>query len=498
MTKNISRRQFIQVGAGAAALGLPAFDLDAAPARRPNVLYIFSDMQRANSLGCYGDENVHSPALDAFAKQGARFDAAISNTPVCCPHRACLMTGLYGHHSGVVSNGVNFTRKARGIAEQFRDAGYVTGYEGKWHIPDGYGTEDTMPLGFPRGETGFKGQDKRASRPHYLRTKVRDASTGQMVEKEVYAPTLWSDSAIRFIEEKSKGEKPWMFYLSWIPPHSPYKAPPEFTSHYQGKLKLAPNVPQGLSTEYARKVLPDYYGMVESLDVEFKRIMDALDRAGVAKDTIVCYSSDHGDMLGCHGYTAKRWPHEESARVPFLMRYPRAIRPGQVISDPFSSVDIYPTLAGLAGLTAPGGIDGLDYSGLVTGKARKAPRDHAYLEMMYAYVPWPGWRALRTHEYTYARTVKGPWLLFHNAKDPYQLKNLVDDPSSRSLLQEMDRRLTAEMKETGDSWEYTATTGDLKSWVPGGPKQRSQSLGVPWPGAAISGEPRRGRKKAGA
>ena len=121
----------------------------AAPPRRPNILYVFSDMQRATSLGVYGDPNVRTPALDAFAGQGARFDAAMSNTPVCCPHRACLQTGLYSHHHGVVSNGVRFTRKAHGLAEQFHDAGYTTGYAGKWHIPAGYGTEDGNPLGFP-------------------------------------------------------------------------------------------------------------------------------------------------------------------------------------------------------------------------------------------------------------------------------------------------------------------------------------------------------------
>jgi len=140
-----------------AALGLGLLELPAgakdSPARRPNILYVFSDMQRATSIGCYGDPNVRTPALDAFAAQGARFDAAMSNTPVCCPHRACLMTGLYSHHHGVVSNSVNFIRKARGIAEHFRDAGYVTGYSGKWHIPSGYGSEDSMPLGFPRGRT---------------------------------------------------------------------------------------------------------------------------------------------------------------------------------------------------------------------------------------------------------------------------------------------------------------------------------------------------------
>ncbi len=463
MALELTRRQFIQAG-----LALPAF----AATRRPNILYVFSDMQRATSIGAYGDPNVRTPTLDAFAKQGARFDAAMSNTPVCCPHRACLQTGLYSHHNGVVSNGVRFTRKARGLAEQFHDAGYVTGYAGKWHIPPGYGTEDGNPLGFPHEalqNVTHGGPDVRA---HCMRING----------KEVYIPTVLADRTIKFIEEKRTEKAPWVFFLSWLPPHSPYVAPPEFRSHYTGRLQLAPNVPKGVPEEYARQSLPDYYGMVESLDYEFKRILDALDRSGAAQDTIVCYSSDHGDMVGSQGYQAKRWPHEESARVPLMVRYPRAIRPGTVVTTPFSTVDVYPTLAGLAGLKPPSGIDGLDYSAFLTGKARRAPRDYAFLQMMYAYVPYPGWRAIRNEEYTYARTVKGPWVLFHTAKDPFQMKNLADDPSSRTLVAEMDRRLAALMKETGDSWEYKATTGDYELWLQGGAKQVSQGLGVPYPG----------------
>ena len=482
--QDISRRQFVQAGLAASAVGR----LDGAAPRRPNILYVFSDMQRASSIGAYGDPNVRTPVLDAFARQGARFDAAMSNTPVCCPHRACLQTGLYSHHHGVVSNGVQFTRKARGLAEQFHDAGYVTGYAGKWHIPGGYGTENSNPLGFP--PEALKGLTRGGEGVRAHCTRIDG--------KEVYIPTVLADRTVRFIEEKSRGKAPWVFFLSWLPPHSPYVAPPEFRRHYEDKLRLAPNVPKGAPEEFARTALPDYYGMVESLDYEFKRILDALDRSGAAQDTIVCYSSDHGDMVGSHGYTAKRWPHEESARVPFLIRYPRSIRPGQVISDPFSTVDVYPTLAALAGLKPPSGIDGLDYSPLLTGKGAKPPRDYAFLQMMYAYVPWPGWRAIRTHEHTYARTAKGPWLLFHTAKDPFQTKNLVNDPSSRSLAAEMDSRLATLMKESGDSWEYQATTGDFKLWLSGGSKQEGQDLGVPYPGReAPQQRNRRGRKKSG-
>ena len=482
---DISRRQFVQAGLAASALGR----MNAAAPRRPNILYVFSDQQRASSIGAYGDPNVRTPALDAFSRQGARFDAAMSNTPVCCPHRACLQTGLYSHHHGVVSNGVQFTRKARGLAEQFRDAGCVTGYTGKWHIPRGYGSENSHPLGFPSDTLNDLRGGGGGVRAHCTR----------MDGKEVYIPTVLADRAVRFIEERSRGNAPWVFFLSWLPPHSPYVAPPEFRRHYEGRLQLASNVPKGTPEDFVRKVLPDYYGMVESLDFEFKRILDALDRSGAASDTIVCYSSDHGDMLGSQGYTAKRWPYEESARVPFLIRYPRAIRPGQVIGVPFSTVDVYPTLAGLAGLKPPSGIDGLDYSPLLTGKSARPPRDYAFLQMMYAYVPWPGWRAVRTQEHTFARTVKGPWLAFHTAKDPFQEKNLVDDPSSRSLVADMDKRLANLMKETGDSWEYKATTGDYELFLSGGRKQQQgQYLGVPYPGReAPEQNSRRIRKKKG-
>ena len=465
---DLSRRRFLQAG-----LAAPASGALAATSRRPNILYVFSDMQRATSIGAYGDPNVRTPALNAFANQSTRFDACMSNTPVCCPHRACLQPGLYSHHHGVVSNGVRFTRQARGLAEDFRAAGYVTGYTGKWHIPGGYGTEDTNPLGFPpEALEGLTRSRREGIQGHNL----------LMNGKIVYAPTALADRAVKFIEEKSRGAAPWIYFLSWLPPHPPYVAPPDLRQHYDRKLELAPNVPKGAPEEYARQVLPDYYGMVESLDIEFKRILDALDRAGVAEDTIVCYSSDHGDMLGSHGYTAKRWPHEESARVPLMIRYPRALKAGRVITDVFSTVDVYPTLAGLAGLKPPSGIDGANYSAFLTGKSSRAPRDYAFLQMIYTYVPWPGWRAIRTQEHTYARTVDGPWLLFNTAKDPFQLKNLADDPGSRALLADMDRRLSTMMKDNGDSWEYKATTGDYKQWLGGGKKEEKQFLGVPYPG----------------
>jgi len=483
VTAMLDRRAFLRVGAMGLAASLcdltePAHAVGATPisrdsARPPNVLFVFSDMQRAYSMGCYGDANARTPVLDAFAKQGARLDAAMSNTPVCCPYRACLMSGQYAHRHGVMSNGVTFRPTVKCIAETFRDAGYETGYSGKWHISPPKDAKDPT-YGFPSRETEFG----------FYRTDRQSANV--------------TDVALKFITEKSKGPKPWMLFVSWILPHTPYKAPEGYMEHFS-QIAIPPNVPEGLATENVKQCLPDYYGMIESLDDEFQRLLQALDQAGVADDTIIVYSSDHGDMIGSQGLKAKRWPYEESARIPFLIRYPRAIKPGTVIADPFGSPDVYPTLAGLAGLKAPAGVDGADFSPLLRGETTKPPRDYVYLVMPYAYVPWPGWRALRTRQYMYARTKDKPWFLFDLKNDPWEKRNLVDDPSQKALVREFDDRLASIMRETGDSWGITTTTGDLQSWVPGGPKQQSQSLGVDFPGKAfrqVEGD-RKGKVKEG-
>jgi arylsulfatase A-like enzyme len=447
-----------------------------APTKRPNVLYVIADMQRAYSMGCYGDANARTPSLDAFARQGLRLDAAISTTPVCCPHRASLMSGQFAHHNGMMSNGCKFKPTVKCLAETFRDDGYVTGYVGKWHL--GPAAQKTDPTyGFPPPKTEYG-----------VYQFGRD-------------PAPSTDIAIKFIEEKSKDSAPWMLFVSWIWPHAPYKGPAENLKHFS-KVTIPPNVPPGAPEKFATRSLPDYYGMIEGIDEQFARLMEALKKAGVADDTIVIFSSDHGDMIGSQGYKAKRWPYEESARVPFLIRYPRAIPAGRSLDDPFGTPDIYPTLAGLAGVKAPAEMDGADFSPLFTDKSQKAPRDYVYMEMAYAYVPWPGWRAIRTRDAMFARTVDKPWLMYDLSHDRWETNNLVRDSSQSARVAQMDERLREAMKSYGDSWTTKVSNGDLDLWLPGGPKQQTQNLGVPYPGevrvAAGNGQKRKkaDRKKA--
>lgn len=445
------------------------------PLKRPNVLYVIADMERAFSMGCYGDENARTPTLDKLASQGLRLDACISTTPVCCPYRASLMSGQFAHHNGMMSNGCQFKPTVKCLGETFKAAGYEMGYVGKWHLGRA-NTKSDPTYGFPPPSTEY-------GIYHFERNP---------------APT--TDVALRFIHEKSKGNAPWMLFVSWIWPHAPYNPPAELKKDFN-QVRLPPNVPAGLPRKFAERALPGYYGMIEGVDRQCARLLQALDEAGVAKDTIVVFSSDHGDMIGSQGYKAKRWPYEESARVPFLMRYPRAISAGRVLADPFGTPDIYPTLAGLAQVKAPENLDGEDFSALFTGKTQAAPRDYVYMEMPYAYVPWPGWRAFRTRDHMYARTSERPWLLYDLGNDRWETNNLVG--TNPGEVKEYDLRLAGMMKKYGDSWSAETDTGDVELWLPGGPKQQSQNLGVPYPGeqkptAVQLGGRKKGKKKRAA
>jgi arylsulfatase A-like enzyme len=379
------------------------------------------------------------------------------------------MSGQLAHHNGMLSNGCEFKPTVKCLGETFKEAGYEMGYVGKWHL--GRANKQSDPTyGFPPPNTEY-------GIYHFERDP---------------APT--TDVALKFIKEKSKGQAPWVLFVSWIWPHAPYNPPQELLKNSK-TVTLPPNVPAGAPRAFAEKALPGYYGMIEGVDRQFARLLQALDEAGVSDDTMVVFSSDHGDMIGSQGYKAKRWPYEESARVPFLIRYPKGIPAGRVLADPFGTPDIYPTLAALARVKAPDNLDGSDFSELFAAKTQTAPRDYVYMEMPYAYVPWPGWRAFRTKDHMYARTSERPWLLYDLAKDRWETNNLIGANSDE--VKACDSRLAGMMKQYGDSWSAQTDTGDVTAWLPGGPKQQSQNLGVPFPGQQKPGPGQLGAGKKG-
>ena len=188
--------------------------------------------------------------------------------------------------------------------------------------------------------------------------------------------------------------------------------------------------------------------------------MHTLQQLGLEDNTIVFFSSDHGNMLGSQGKLLKRKPWEESIRVPGIMRCPALISAGRKTDALFSHVDFAPTLLSLCGIPIPPNMQGTDQSAIVTGKAEKGP-DAVYFQIFGPYhaggVP-DAWRGIRTERYMYARFQKGPWLLYDLERDPYEMKNLVGDSSVTAVMNELDKQLLAWMRRTGDSWSLDWTT----------------------------------------
>jgi arylsulfatase A-like enzyme len=203
------------------------------------------------------------------------------------------------------------------------------------------------------------------------------------------------------------------------------------------------------------EAIAEYYAMITAVDDQVGRLMNALKELGVAEDTIILFSSDHGDMLGSQGRRLKRKPWEESIGIPGVLRYPSRVRPARSEAF-FTHVDFAPTLLGLCGVKVPAAMQGTDFSPTALGRRQKAP-DRAFFQI---FGPFQGdgtedaWRGVRTRRYMYARFESQPWVLYDLQADPWQMNNLAGDRGARAVQEEMERRLRQCMEQTADSWSY--------------------------------------------
>jgi len=256
--------------------------------------------------------------------------------------------------------------------------------------------------------------------------------------------------------------------MSWGPPHAPYQTAPEKYRRMfadPSKISLRPNVPESLK-EKARQDLAGYYAHIAALDDCIADVLDTLKECRIENNTIFVFTADHGDMLYSQGQTKKQKPWDESVRIPFLLRYPAVHgKSGRTIDMPINTPDIMPTLLGLSGIAIPESVEGRDLSGMIKGTQQ--PDNEAALIMCP--VPFHQWnykrggreyRGVRTRRYTYVRDLKGPWLLYDNHEDPYQLKNLCNEPAYTKVRQELEKILSRKLEESNDEFlpgpEYMA------------------------------------------
>jgi len=439
----------------------PAHAQDSARSR-PNVVFVFADQWRAQATGYAGDVNARTPHLDRLATEGVVVGTAVSTCPVCSPYRGCLMTGCYPVRHGVFVNDVCLSRDAVSLAQAFGAAGYRTGYIGKWHL-DGHGRLSFVP---PERRQGFEFW-RGCECTHDYNNSVYYADTDEKRLWRGYDAEAQTAEAQAYI--KAHRQEPFLLVLSWGPPHNPYETAPErFRKLFNSaEIKLRPNVPPE-AREAARRDLAGYYAHCAALDEYVDRIARTLAECGIADNTILVFTSDHGDMLGSHDQIRKQRPWDESILVPFIIRWPEGLgRTGRKLSAPIGAPDIMPTLLGLCGIKAPATAQGEDRSAWLLG--REPDEDRAAL--ICCVTPFGEWtrkhggreyRGLRTKRYTYVRMLDGPWLLYDNQEDPYQQKNLIGQEKYAAIQADLESRLQVELKRQKD--EFLPGAAYIKKW----------------------------------
>lgn len=452
----------------------------------PNLVVVVADQLRFQSCGYGGDPLAQTPNLDRLAKQSVNFRQATSSHPVCSPFRATLMTGKYSSSTGMVINELRLSPEHECFGHVLTRAGYQTALIGKWHLwANQLGGHDRTENGFvPPGPYRLGFNDFWAAynfnHNYYKAPYFRD--TPERLTHPGYEPDSQTDMAIGCMREAVRRGRPFAIFLLWGPPHDPWtpdNVPPEDLEAFRAARFARPgnfsrevdphsDTWARMSPEFIDQ-LPEtmriYYAQTRSLDRALRRLIQALDETGVADNTILVFTSDHGEMFGAHGRRAKNIFYEEAIRIPFLIRWPARLKPG--VSDAcFNSPDIMPTLLGLMGLPIPGAAEGSDLSGYLLGKSARTP-EAAYLQGMGTTAAWRDgseWRAVRDGRYTYARfRADGQELLFDNRADPLQTKNLAGERAHRARVAHYRDQLNRWMKQHNDTFE--ACTWYERNWT---------------------------------
>ncbi|MDE3165474.1 MAG: arylsulfatase, partial [Acidobacteriota bacterium] len=450
----MTRRQLL--AAAASARALPA--QSARPrSSRPNILLLMADQFRADCLGVAGNRAIRTPHLDRLAGEGVRFVNACSSTPTCTPARAGLLTGLSPWNHGML----RYAQVARSypveMPRALREAGYYTAVAGKLHYHpqrDVHGYHQALLDESGRVESIDFRSDYRSwfwseapnLDPDATGLGWNDYDARPYVLPERLHPTAWiGATATSFIESYQRPE-PFFLKVSFERPHSPYDPPRRFWDQFEtADLPAAVVAPwaQGFAAPsgavsdawhgdfgaaQVRRSRQGYYASVAFVDEQIGRVLDALERRGWLEETLILFFSDHGDMLGDHHLWRKSYPYEGSAKVPFLLRWPRGMfdaRRGRTLEQPIEMRDVLPTLLDAAGVTAPRPLDGRSLLPLVSGRDTEW-RPWLDLEHGPCYSPENHWNALTDGRYKYIfHAHDAREQLFETARDPGELHDLA-------------------------------------------------------------------------
>lgn len=457
--KCVSRRDFIRY-ASAGILG-SAFTFGTTSClgrgKKPNFVFFLTDDQRWDGMSCAGNAILKTPNMDRIAREGMRFENMFVTTALCGPSRACFLTGKYAHNHGVRRNGQALSSEQKTFPEFLKKAGYETAFIGKWHNRD---------LGKGRGFDyvfGFEGQGR-------YKNPLISENFGPPKEYEGHVTDVLTDHAIGFLERKHT--KPFCLLVWFKAPHRSWVAaerfatlfsgmkmpePPSFHDTYEGKPEAVKNADMKIGdfedVPDLDTFLKNYYRTLAGVDENVGRILEALDRLGLAEDTMVIYSSDNGFFLGEHHFFDKRLMYEESIRVPLLVRYPKMVRSGSIHDAMVLNVDVAPTILECAGLSVPAGMNGRSFKPLLQGKTVLWRKD-----FLYEYYEYPAVhmvrknRGVRTKRWKFIHYYEEPqeFELYDLQNDPHEMHNLYGNPAYRQVVARLKERMQELRRELRD------------------------------------------------
>lgn len=404
--------------------------------QKPNILFIFTDQQTLNTMSACGNPHLHTPQMDSIAARGVLFENSYCTSPVCCPARSSLVTGMMPHTTGINVNSQRMREGLPNIGETFRAAGYETAWTGKYHVHEPFAVEgvhipgfEVLPFQIPEG-----------AKTHF----------GSATD----APT--ADQAIAFLRRKR--EKPFFLTVSLQNPHDicawimgKLDAMPALDGHplppLPGNFVPDPEEPEFISLcrqrrHYGneanwtvdwnerkwREYISAYYRLTERVDVQIGRILNALREEGLEENTLILFTSDHGEGIAAHRWVVKLMLYEEPAKVPFILSGKGVTPAGRKDSTHLvSGIDVFPTLCDYAGITPPAGLQGISLKPLVENPGLPG-REYVVAELSpdTENLSLRG-RMLRTAQYKYVAFSQGrnPEMLFHLAQDPGETNNLA-------------------------------------------------------------------------
>jgi len=449
----------------------------AVAAERPNIVVVLVDDLRWDELGCTGHPFARTPHIDRIACEGVRFRNAFATTPLCSPSRACFLTGQYAHHHGIVDN-INRSAQSHRLVtfpRILQAGGYETAYVGKWHM----GNDDTARPGFDYW-VSMKGQgtsfdpelNDNGSRSKYnghttdvLNEKAvayvrqrRDKPFCLYIAHKALHPELvqYDDGSIS--DPKAARFMPAERHKDWYA-DAPVPRRLNVTDTLQGKPALQREIadlpPLSSETGTSDETIRDRLRMLAAIDDGVGQVLDTLEGADQLDKTVFVFTSDHGYWYGEHGLSVeRRLAYEEAARIPLLVRYPKLVKAGRLTDEMVLSIDLAPTLLELAGFEPPHTMDGRSLVSLLQGTRpddwRTSFLIEYYTDTVFPRVLNMGYKAVRTQRYKYIdyTDLDGMDELYDLKSDPYEMKNLIDDPGAQATLQHLRKELATLLNGT--------------------------------------------------